>query len=234
MSAGTRQSWRDVRDHIHGQILDSTYRPGDKLPRDEDIARMLNCARSTVHRAMRSLAEDGLIERKRKGGTTVNRNPVTRTTLDIPITKVEIEARGYSYQHQLIDAVEQRAPPDVAARFGSAGDDGTAMRIRALHRADGRPYLLEDRWISLTTVPEIRDLDLSAISANEWLVQNRPYSRCDVQILADDITDHEAAVMEEKKGTALLILERTTWIDTAPITHVRAVHPRGYRLISSV
>ena len=84
MSIGARHSWKDVRNHIRGQILDTTYRPGDKLPRDEDIAKELDCARSTVHRAMRSLAEDGMIERRRKGGTTVNPDPVDADYLENP------------------------------------------------------------------------------------------------------------------------------------------------------
>lgn len=232
MRTEARQTWRDVRDYIHGQILASKYRPGDKLPRDEDFAQELSCARTTVHRAMQSLVDDGVVERRRKGGTTVRSDPVTRTTLDIPITKVEIEARGHAYHHHLIDVCEDVPPPTVAARFGGA-DSGAALRIRALHLADGRPYVLEERWIALETVPEIRSVDLGTISANEWLVRNRPYNRCEVQIFADEISDHEVKYLEERPGSALLVLERTTWIDAAPITHVRAIHARGYRLLSN-
>lgn len=226
-----RQSWRDIRDHIHGQILDLTYRPGDKLPRDEDIARTLECARSTVHRAMRSLAEDGLIERRRKGGTTVRRDPVARTTLDIPIARAEVEARGQTYHHHLIGAEKEVAPPSVAARFGP-DMAGSLLRIRALHLANGRPFMLEDRWVSLVTVPEMLSVNLGRISANEWLVHNRPFDRCDVQIFADRITDSEAQVMEVQAGGALLVLERMTFIDGAPITFVRVLHAPEYRLTS--
>ena len=231
MSIGARHSWKDVRNHIRGQILDTTYRPGDKLPRDEDIAKELDCARSTVHRAMRSLAEDGMIERRRKGGTTVNPDPVTRTTLKIPITKIEIESRGHEYRHHLIGAEQLSATPSIAARFGLV-EAGSFLKIRALHLADGRPYVFEDRWVSLDTVPEIQDVDLSETSANEWLVLNRPYSRCDVQIYASEAGEDEARFMDAKRGSALLVLERTTWIDDAPITHVRAVHAQGYRIVS--
>ncbi|MCY4334332.1 MAG: GntR family transcriptional regulator [Litoreibacter sp.] len=232
MTADGRQSWRDIRDQIHGRIIDSTYRPGEKLPRDEDIAQELKCARSTVHRAMRSLAEDGLIERRRKGGTTVNPDPVTRTTIDIPITRIDIESRGYAYHHHLIDTMEIEAPHRIAAKFGNPSS-GPMLRIRALHLADAQPYIFEDRWISLRSVSEISDVDFQTVSANEWLVRNRPFSRCDVQILADDIFDDEAAYLEEPVATALLVLERTTWAGDAPITHVRAVHKRGYRLVSN-
>ncbi|MCY4261597.1 MAG: GntR family transcriptional regulator [Rhodobacteraceae bacterium] len=232
MSTGVRNSWQDVRKYVRGQILNLTYRPGDKLPRDEDIARELNCARSTVHRAMRSLAEDGIIERRRKAGTKVNPDPVTRATLDIPITRIEIESRGYTYRHQLIESRVLKAAPAHLVR-PSTTDAIPVCHIRTLHLADERPFVFEDRWVSLQTVPEIRDVDLAEISANEWLVHNRPYSNCDVEIFVDRTTDTEARIMEVLSGTSLLVLERTTWIDAAPITHVRAVHAKGYRLIST-
>lgn len=231
MKDETRHSWRDVRDHIRGQILNSTYRPGDKLPRDQDIAAELDCARTTVHRAMQSLADDGLVERRRKGGTTVSPDPIARTTLDIPITRIEIETRGHAYFHHVIDTSEQTAPPGICARMGLSTTD-PVFHVRALHLADGKPYMFEDRWISLDTVPEFQHVDLSQTSANEWLVRNRPYSRCEVQIFADKLCEEEAGLLETGLNAAHLVLERTTWLDETPITHVRSVHAHGYRLYS--
>ncbi|MEM8871665.1 MAG: winged helix-turn-helix domain-containing protein, partial [Pseudomonadota bacterium] len=80
MSAQDRLSWRDVRTEIHESILNGRYGPGDRLPRDADIAEELRCARSTVQRAMQDLSDSGLIERRRKGGTRVRTHPVTRAT----------------------------------------------------------------------------------------------------------------------------------------------------------
>lgn len=74
MNEVTRLSWTDVRDEIRMRILNRTYAPGDKLPRDEDIALELGCARSTVHRAMQELSQVGLIERKRKGDSCAGRS----------------------------------------------------------------------------------------------------------------------------------------------------------------
>ena len=68
MMKTNRLSWKDVRDEIHEAILSGRYGPGDRLPRDADIADGLNCARSTVQRAMQDLFNNGLVERRRKGG----------------------------------------------------------------------------------------------------------------------------------------------------------------------
>ena len=48
MNEQTRLSWTDVRDEIRARILSRTYAPGDKLPRDEDIAIELGCARIPI------------------------------------------------------------------------------------------------------------------------------------------------------------------------------------------
>ena len=69
-----RLSWKNVRDEIHEAILSGRYGPGDRLPRDADIAEDLNCARSTVQRAMQDLSDSGLVERRRKGGTKCARS----------------------------------------------------------------------------------------------------------------------------------------------------------------
>lgn len=233
MMTSSRLSWKDVRDEIHDAILTGRYAPGDRLPRDADIADNLNCARSTVQRAMQDLSDSGLIERRRKGGTRVRRDPVTRATLDIPITRREVEQKGGRYSYQLIHSAEEAAPRDVLAAFELGTAPRRMQRVEALHLSDGKPYLLEDRWICLETVPEIRDLDLNCESANEWLVINKPYSRCDVKFYAISADDHVADVLQTVPRAALFVIERTTWIDTAPITTVKAITAPGYQLLTT-
>lgn len=231
MSDPQRHSWREVRDRIHARILDRTWKPGDKLPRDEDIAEEFGCARSTVHRAMRDLSESGIVERRRRGGTTVRSDPVTRATLDIPITRLEVEARGGRYGYQMLRREIAEAPPAVAANFGLTAPH-RMLRVEALHLADGRPYIREDRWIDLETVPEIAEVDLTRQSANEWLVRNRPYNRFQVRLYAHNASAADAAEMGLAEGAALLIIERTTWNGADPITTVRATTHPGYQLVS--
>ena len=233
MTTSSRLSWKNVRDQIHDAILTGRYAPGDRLPRDADIADDLNCARSTVQRAMQDLSDSGLIERRRKGGTHVRRDPVTRATLDIPITRREVEQKGGRYSYQLIHSAEEPAPREVLAAFELGTAPRQMQRVEALHLSDGKPYLLEDRWICLETVPELRDLDLHLESANEWLVMNKPYSRCDVKFYAISADNHVADVLQTAPGAALFVIERTTWIDTAPITTVKAITAPGYQLLTT-
>lgn len=228
-----RLTWREVRDHVHEAILAGRYAPGDKLPRDVDIALELNCARSTVQRAMQDLSDSGLIERRRKGGTRVRRDPVTRATLDIPITRREVEQKGGTYGYQLIRRSSGIPPRTVQAALELSAPL-KMLRVEALHLSDGQPYILEDRWVSTETAPEILDLDLSRESANEWLVLNKPYSRFELRFYARRADARTADLLGTQLGEALFVIERTTWIDEEPITTVKAAAAPGYQLITRV
>lgn len=232
MTSPDRLSWKDVRTQIHAAILNGRYAPGDRLPRDADIAQELNCARSTVQRAMQDLSDSGLVERRRKGGTRVRRDPVTRATLDIPITRREVEQKGGHYGYRLIRRAESQAPHSICATFELA-EPQDMLNVEALHLSDGRPYILEDRWISIHTAPEICAVDLSHESANEWLVMNKPYTRVDLRFYAISADEDVARMLETALGTALFVIERTTWIDAAPITTVKSITAPGYQLLTT-
>jgi GntR family histidine utilization transcriptional repressor len=228
-----RQTWREVRDRIRDDILDRTYRPGDKLPRDADIAEKLGCARSTVQRAMRDLSDAGLVERKRKGGTHVRTDPVTRATLDIPITRLEVEKMGSLYGYKLVDQSVCEIPSEIAVKFGQS-ERTKMMRIQAIHLANHKPHIFEDRWVSTETSPEICDIDLSKESANEWLVRNKPFTRCDLRFYAISADAQLAKKLATIEGSALFVIERTTWNGDDPITSVKAIAAPGYELLTSI
>ncbi len=231
MNGQTRLSWVHVRDEIRARILNRTYAPGDKLPRDEDVALEIGCARTTVQRAMQDLVQIGLVERKRKGGTQVRTDPLTRATFDIPITRREVEQRGSKYDYQFISSTTEVTPMTVMARFGIQ-QPALLLHVKALHLADNRPYIFEDRWIDTRSTPDILNVDLKYESANEWLVRNKPYSRVDVRFYAMNAEGETAKYLSTKAGSALLVIERTTWFAHDPITTVQAVAAPGYQLTS--
>ena len=233
MTTISRTTWQSVRDEIHGKILDSTYLPGDKLPRDADIADQLGCARTTVQRAMHDLSDSGLIQRRRKGGTTVRADPVTRATLNIPFIRKEVEQRGSVYGYQLVKTTVAEPPFSVMANF-ALKLPAKMLQIEALHLADKQPYVYENRWVSTDTVPEILKVDLEKYNANEWLIHNKRYSRCDIRFFAIKANKYHANLLATKVNEALFVTERTTWIGNQPITTVKSVARPGYQLLTQI
>lgn len=106
--------------------------------------------------------------------------------------------------------------------------------MRALHFADDRAFIYEERWINIDVVPEMETADFETISANEWLVLNAPFTHGELAFSAANATRREAELLAARAGAAVFIAERTTWNGRHPITRVRMVYAPGYRMLTAI
>jgi GntR family histidine utilization transcriptional repressor len=221
-------SWEDIRAEVQRRIRLREWPPGGLIPTEENLALEFGCARATVNRALRELAEAGLLERRRKAGTRVAILPVRKATLDISVIRQEVEARGQTHGFRLL-CQEMRVPSmPIASRLGLP-DMAKLIYLETLHLADGQPFVLEQRWLNPAVLPQPLP-DFSKLSANEWLVTNIAYALGDIAFSAATASAHEAETMGLAPFAALFITERTTWTADAPITFVRLAHAPGYRV----
>ena len=210
------------------RVRDGEWRPGAPIPKEADLAREFGCARATVNRALRDLAEAGVLDRRRRAGTRVAAAPGGRARLSIPVIHRDVAARGGRYGYALVSARLAAAPPAVRGRLRLEGE-AELLHVRALHLADGRPHAFEDRWIDQRVVPAILSADLARVSANAWLVENAPFSAGDMRISA--AADPEPArFLEVAPGAPLLLVERTTWREGRAITFARQFFAPGYAM----
>lgn len=225
-------TWQAIRDEVMGRIRARDYPPGATIPRESDLAAEFGCARATVNRALRDLADAGFVERRRKAGTRVTPEPVRRATLQIPLIRREVEAAGARYRFDLLERSETPAPADIAARLGVAAG-APLLLLRTLHFADGQPHAYEDRWVSLQTVPAIARADLTRENPNEWLVRHAPYTHGSITFRADR-AGAAAEALACGPEDSVLVLERATWLDEAPITWMRQWHRPGHGIALSL
>ncbi|WP_322892153.1 MULTISPECIES: UTRA domain-containing protein [unclassified Yoonia] len=224
-------TWQSVRAEALRRIRAREWPPGSQIPHEADLATEFGCARATVNRALRDLAEAGLLDRRRKGGTRVSLTPVRKATFEIAIIRHDIEARGHGYGYQLLSDTCDR-PPDTI-RKALKLDDTTRMRaVQALHLADGQPFCLEMRWINPALVSA--DVSFETTSANEWLVRNMSYSGGDFIFYATPADDALAKVLDCAQGAALFAIDRTTFSEQHPITAVTLTYAPGYRMFTQV
>jgi GntR family histidine utilization transcriptional repressor len=229
----TAITWQSVQAEALRRIRAREWPPGAQIPHEADLAKELGCARATVNRALRDLAEAGLLERRRKAGTRVPLNPVRKATLDIPIIRQDVEDRGQTYGYQLLDQQNTTPPPDVCQHL-KLRPKHAMLHILGLHLADNIPFCLEDRWVNPLAAPEIAQADLTAISANEWLVQNTAFSAGDFTFGAVAASDIVAKQLACPSGSALFTVDRTTWVGTLPITSVRLCYAPGYQMRTEI
>lgn len=223
------RGWQAIQDDVLRRIRDGEWKRGEIIPSEVELAAAFGCSRATVNRALQALADAGILDRRRKAGTRVALHPVRKATLPIPIIRHEIEGRDQAYGYRLLHRKRCVPPNDVRAVMQL--DAKTAvLRVKALHLADGAPYVYEDRWINIEAVPAIAEADLSERSANEWLVVHAPFTHGDIAFTAARATETEADHLATKPDEALFVIERLTFDTEIAITSVRLVFAPGYRM----
>lgn len=222
-------TYRDIKADILAKITRGDWPPGSLIPGELDLADRYGSARATVNRAMRELAEAGIIERKRKSGSRVRLSPVRQARFDIPVARREVEARGSLYRYALVASEVVAAPDWLRARLALA----PAARVRhlvCLHFADGLPWQHEDRWISLSLLPQAEEADFAEAAPTEWLMAQIPFSAVEISISATVADAALAAHLDCAAGDPLLLTERLTRWDEQAITYVRLTHRPGHRM----
>ncbi|HUS53675.1 MAG TPA: UTRA domain-containing protein [Thermohalobaculum sp.] len=227
-----RTSYLDVKAVILGQIRGGALRPGDTVPGEATLAGKFGCARVTVNRALRELAEAGVVERRRRSGTRVLAATPRDAELEVPSVRAEIEATGATYRYELLGRRIAAPPADIRAALG-LGAGVRALHLRCRHWASDTAHQAEDRWISLDVVPAAREADFAAIGPNDWLIRAMPLSRVEHIFSAANADEAEAALLGITPGDAVFVTERRTWIDGRAITRARLLHPGAtHRLVA--
>lgn len=225
------KGWAAIAEEGRRRILAGEWKPGDTIPAEADLARVWGTSRATVNRALRTLAEEGLLDRRRKAGTTVMEPSLRPATFEVPLMREEVERTGQRYRYQLVEVSEPPMTDYVRERL-MIRRSPRVLRVLARHLAGGRPFAWEERWINGGTVPEALRVDWARNSPNEWLLKNVPFTRVDVALCASMAGPRSAKALGCDEGDALLSLERTTWRAQWSVTFVNFAYAPGYRMWS--
>ncbi|MGI6852442.1 GntR family transcriptional regulator [Mesorhizobium sp. 1B3] len=226
-AGSTSPKAQNIANEVRRRIIERQWRQGDRIPDEADLAIEFDAARATVNKALQLLADEGLLDRRRRAGTRVAIDPVRKATFTISIVREQVEQAGMVYGYRVVAQRRSPIPAEIAAKLGLPEGE-VLVHMRAVHYGDGQPFQLEDRWINPRATPGLEKADFWHLNANEWLVRNAPYLRAELAFSAENADRRDARLLQTRQGQALLILYRTTWNDLGPITTVRVAFQPGH------
>jgi GntR family transcriptional regulator, histidine utilization repressor len=213
-----------IRADIEQRILSGEWGPGYRIPFEHELMVEYACARMTVNKALSTLTQAGLIERRRRVGSFVRRPAAQSAVIAIPDIETETRARGQLYRYQLLTRRKRRATKQDRELM-RLDARATVLSVKCLHYADGRAAALEDRLIVLDEVPAAGQVDFAVEPPGGWLLRHIPWHVAEHQITALNAPDDIATLLEIETGSACLVVNRQTWRMDAPITSVRLWFP---------
>lgn len=221
---GPMPRYAEISRDIERAILSGAWPPGHRVPPESELTERYGCARMTVSKALASLVNAGLIERRRRIGTVVAKPGSQSAVIEVRDIKTEIVASGAAYDYRLLARRAVKAGRDEAERFGIS--QGRALLfLEALHFSGGTPFAFERRWINVAEVPGALRESFANQSGGAWLIEHVPWTDAEHLIGATEAGADEVRHLGVRRGAACLVMERRTWRRGAAITYARFVFP---------
>ena len=146
-----------LRDHIAAQITGQTWRPGDLIPSESELATSHNVSIGTVRKAIDRLVAEGLLERQQGRGTYVRRAQFNSSLFRFFRFRSEAGERTIP-QARILHRKLVAAPAAPAAALRLREGD-KVINISRLRLIDGEPLLAEEIWLDAVRFSAILELD---------------------------------------------------------------------------
>lgn len=222
--------YRQVKDYVVRLIRSGRYAPGARLPSEHELVARFGVSRMTANRALRELADLGRIVRVAGVGTFVAEPRPQSTLLQIANLAAEVRGRGHDYRCEVVEVLRVAAPPEVAEAL-ALKPGAPAFHAVCVHRENGVPVQLEERWVNPRVAPQFGRQDFTKRQPSEYLVSTVPYDEIEHVVDAVLPSAAQAARLEMPASQPCLLLTRRTWTNGVPVTLVRCLHPASrYRL----
>ncbi|WP_286976464.1 histidine utilization repressor [Pseudomonas sp.] len=222
--ASTPPRYRVIEEHLLERIQSGAYPVNHQIPPEEQLARDFGVSRMTANKAIRDLVQKGYLIRQAGLGTFVTDRKAESSLHEVLSIASEVRSRGHTYSNDVIRCEAIAADDEVALRL--AVRVGTEVFHTILvHRENGLPIQLEDRFVNPRWVPDYLDTNFAEQTPNEVLVANCPISDVEHVVEAMLVDSQTAQWLEINTATPCLCMVRRTWSDEHLVSYARLIHP---------
>ena len=93
--------YQQIKNTIREKIKNSEWKAGQKLPSENELVVALEVSRMTIHRALRELTQEGLINRVHGIGSFVADAPRHASLIELQDIAVEVTRGGKQYSSRI-------------------------------------------------------------------------------------------------------------------------------------
>lgn len=225
--------YSQIKSAIAKRIRAAEWPASFQVPREEELAAEFGASPLTVRRALRELQMEGLLTRIQGRGTFVIGPKMQCAIFELSDVSEEIENGGGVHTSEVISlsALPLGSP---LANLLPLPDEGVVFHSRILHKEDGTPIQIEDRFVNAKEAPGYLDQDFTLVTPHAYLLRETEVTFVDNTIRAIRPDEESRIALQIDPGQPCLLLDRRTWRGDVPVTRSRFLYPGDrYRLRSS-
>lgn len=202
--------YEQVKSYVLENIQSGTWPAHYKIPSEHTFVREMGISRMTIHRALRELTQDGYLSRIQGVGTFVSGFRQKSTTVDIKDIDIAITDKGCHHQCDVHFLQAEPIAGEFVARMGlKEGDE--VFRSYMIHRENGIPVLLEDRYVNPALLPDYLDQDFSKTSVENYFRSELNMLSYNHQLIACTSNPEIHHFLELDQPQPCIQIVRRTW-----------------------
>jgi GntR family transcriptional regulator len=222
--------YSQIAANLLDQIEAGELAPGNRLPPERELSKLLGVNRVTVRRALRFLESQGLLSRRQGAGTFITEPKIERRADKLVPFTHGMQRRGFKPGARVIVFETRPADAHLAQELQLAVA-APIYHIERLRFLNEEPAMLECLTVPAQRFPALEQFDLGARSLYEILKTEYGVAVAQARqsLEAISASEYEAAWLQIEPR-APLMLERRLAFDPAggPVEHGRDVY-RGDR-----
>lgn len=225
--------YQQIQQHLLEKIQSGAWPIDHQIPPEEQLARDFGVSRMTANKAIRDLVQQGYLTRQAGLGTFVTDRKAESSLVEVHNIADEVRSRGHAYSSDLLRSEAIAADDEVALRLG-VRLGSQVFHTLIVHRENGVPIQLEDRFVNPRWVPDYLKTDFSLHTPNEVLVAACPIAHVEHVVEAVLVDADTARHLDIDANHPCLSMTRRTWSGDHLISYARLTHPGArYKLRSS-
>lgn len=216
--------YEQVKIYVLDHINSGDWPTHHQIPSEHTFVRDMGISRMTIHRALRELTQEGFLNRIQGVGTFVAESRQKAISVEIKDIDIVIKEQGHHHQCDVHFLQMEPISGEFAARMGlREGDD--VFRSYMIHRQNGLPVMLEDRYVNPTIVPRYLDQDFTQKNSESYFRSEFTMISHDHQLSACISSPEAHHFLELDQPTPCVQLNRRTWTGNKIISVVRFLYP---------
>jgi GntR family transcriptional regulator len=212
--------YKQLFHYLNSAIENHQFKPGDRIPSENELVQEFNISRVTIRRALQELAhQEKIVSVPGKGSFVLQ--PKIEPLTALTSFSENMRAQGYEPSYQ-DTAVAFISPTKQIQSHLKVSEQGRVLHIHRMMLADGVPMAIQNVYLAERVyrrnpslfIPEVLNqislyklfelkLGLFLFRADEW-------------VDASKATQEEAGLLHIKKDDSVLVIDRVTYSTTEP------------------
>ena len=216
--------YQTIKQHIIDMIESGQWPTAYRVPSENELSQSFSVSRMTARRAVKELADEGLLVRSQGLGTFVAEQRPLGSVMEIRNIADEITNNNQHYTSRILRLEEKNAPDKVSLALG-VHSDSSLFCSTIVHCGNDVPIQWEHRFVIPKLAPDYLQQNFISETPNVYLSRIAPVTRADHVVQAILPEKDVSKALNIKHGEACLQIKRRTWCQKGAMSFAILIHP---------